>query len=95
MAKLSKEEFIAKIEEKLPEDLKIEFMEDISDTFEDDGSDVIAEKDAEIERLKAENEELRAKYKDRFLKGDEVEEEKSDDEVDELEEEEIIDIEEI
>lgn len=94
MAKLSKEEFIAKIDEKLPEELKIEFMEDVSDSFENDNSDVIAEKDAEIERLKAEVEELKAKYKERFLKGDEIEEEKSD-EVDELKEEEIIDIEEI
>ena len=95
MAKLSKEEFIAKIDEKLPEDLKIEFMEDVSDSFENDSSDVIAEKDAEIERLKAEVDELKAKYKERFLKSDEIEEEKSDDEVDELKEEEIIDIEEI
>ena len=94
MAKLSKEEFIAKIDEKLPEELKIEFMEDVSDSFENDNSDVIAEKDAEIERLNAEVEELKAKYKERFLKGDEIEEEKSD-EVDELKEEEIIDIEEI
>ena len=94
MAKLSKEEFIAKIDEKLPEELKIEFMEDVSDTFDDDNSDVIAEKDAEIESLKAEIESLKAKYKERFMKSDDSEEDKSDD-AEELKEEEIIDIEEI
>ena len=96
MAKLSKEEFIAKIEEKLPEELKIEFMEDVADSFDgENNSEEIASKDAEIEKLKAENEELRAKYKERFLKSDESEEEKSDEDDDELKEEEIIDVEEI
>lgn len=96
MAKLSKEEFIAKIEEKLPEELKIEFMEDVADSFDvEDNSEEIASKDAEIEKLKTENEELRAKYKERFLKSDESEEEKSDEDDEELKEEKIIDVEEI
>lgn len=91
--KLTKDEFIEKYQGKFEDDEKIAFLEDISDSIEvtDDG-----EKDAEIERLKADNEMLKKRYIDRFLgggeeKSEEVEEEK----IDEPEEEKVIDIKEI
>jgi hypothetical protein len=89
--KLSKEELISKINGlEIDDNVKIELMEDVTDSME-----VTPEVDnTEIERLKAENEDLRTKYKERFLKGDETkDEEKKDDE--ELEEKEIIDVKEI
>ena len=98
MANISKEEIIEKIEESIPDeniDAKIELMEDISDSIEPekDDSSLIAEKDAEIERLKAEIEELKRKYKERFLSGND--EEPKEEDVEELKEEEYIDIDEI
>jgi hypothetical protein len=67
--KLSKDELISKINGlEIDDNVKIELMEDVTDSME-----VTPEVDnSEIERLKAENEDLRAKYKERFLKGDEV-----------------------
>lgn len=67
--KLSKDELISKINGlEIDDNVKIELMEDVTDSME-----VAPEVDnSEIERLKAENEDLRAKYKERFLKGDEV-----------------------
>lgn len=67
--KLSKEELISKINGlEIDDNVKIELMEDVTDSME-----VAPEVDnTEIERLKAENEDLRTKYKERFLKGDEV-----------------------
>ena len=67
--KLSKDELISKINGlEIDDNIKIELMEDVTDSME-----VAPEVDnSEIERLKAENEDLRAKYKERFLKGDEV-----------------------
>ena len=91
--KLGKEELIAKINEKvMDEDVKIELMEDITDSFEE-----VAEAPKEDERV-AELEEkykiLQEKYKERFLSGAEVQdsEEKEDEE---LKEEEVIDVKEI
>ena len=65
MAKMSIDEFNRKLSEKLGEneDLAIELMEDVSDSFKDDSG----EKDAEIGRLNGELADLKAKYKDRFL----------------------------
>ena len=55
-----------------------------------------SEKDAEIERLKADNEMLKKKYIDRFLGDVDEETEKIDEEkIDEPEEKEVIDIKEI
>ena len=67
--KLSKEELISKINGlEIDDNVKIELMEDVTDSMA-----VAPEVDnSEIERLKAENEDLRAKYKERFLKGHEV-----------------------
>lgn len=65
MAKMSIDEFNRKLSEKLGEneDLAIELMEDVSDSFKDDSG----EKDAEIGRLNVELADLKSKYKERFL----------------------------
>ena len=95
--KLTKEELIEKYSSKFEdnEDEKIAFLEDISDSIEVTETDT-SEKDAEIERLKADNEMLKKKYIDRFL-GEVSEETKEIDEekIDEPEEKEVIDIKEI
>lgn len=100
---LSKEELKKKIDEKISdEDLKIELLEDIEDSFNDEA---IKEYEARYEAEKADLEaqianekayimDLKAKYKERFLKGSEVEEPKNE-EIDEVEEKEVVDIKEI
>ena len=95
--KLTKEELIEKYSSKFDdnEDEKIAFLEDISDSIEVTESDD-SEKEAEIERLKADNEMLKKKYIDRFLGDVDEETEKIDEEkIDEPEEKEVIDIKEI
>ena len=95
--KLTKEELIEKYSSKFNdnEDEKIAFLEDISDSIEVTESDT-SEKDAEIERLKADNEMLKKKYIDRFLGDVDEETEKIDEEkIDEPEEKVVIDIKEI
>ena len=99
--KLTKEEFIEKYQSKFDGDdeAKIEFLEDISDTLEvaessDDGEKT-AELEAEIERLKGDNEMLKKRYIDRFLSGEEKASEDVEEEIDEPEEKEVIDIKEI
>ena len=89
MAKLSKEELIAKVNEKLADnsELAIELMEDITDSFENvDLSDYVE---------KVVYEELLQKYKDRFLNPEEVKEEIKEEEVIDTEEEKVIDVQEI
>ena len=95
--KLTKEELIEKYSSKFDdnEDEKIAFLEDISDSIEVTESDD-SEKNAEIERLKADNEMLKKKYIDRFLGDVDEETEKIDEEkIDEPEEKKVIDIKEI
>lgn len=90
MAKLTKEELIAKINEKeLPEDTKVELMEDITDSFGDSEEMVTKE---EFEGITNKYEELLAKYKERFL---DSKEEVKEDEDKEYEEKEVIDVKEI
>lgn len=95
--KLTKEELIEKYSSKFDdnEDEKIAFLEDISDSIEVTETDT-SEKDAEIERLKTDNEMLKKKYIDRFL-GEVSEETKEieEDKFDEPEEKKVIDIKEI
>ena len=64
MAKLTKEELIAKVNEKLADnsELAIEFMEDITDSFENVDLSSYVEK--------AMYDELLQRYKDRFVKGE-------------------------
>lgn len=94
--KLSKEELIEKINSLgIDDEIKISLMEDISDSVE-----AKTEPDnTELEELKAKYEELKEKYKARFLEGSEEEkkdeEEKEDEESEELKEEEVIDVKEI
>lgn len=80
MAVISKEELIKKVNESsLTDDEKISFMEDITDTWSDDVNEEYraryeAEKkelEANIASLEAEALELKARYKERFLSGEE------------------------
>ena len=89
MAKLSKEELIAKINEKLADnsELAIELMEDITDSFEN------VDLSGYVEKVVYE--ELLQKYKDRFLNPEEVKEEIKEEEVIDTEEEKVIDVQEI
>lgn len=91
MAKMSKEELISKINGlEIDDSVKIELMEDVTDSFE------VAEPDTtENDELKTKYEELLTKYKERFLSNTEEKEEKEDEEDDGLEEKEVIDIKEI
>lgn len=93
MAKLTKEELINKVAEKVADkELQIELMEDITDSFED-GSVALGE-------LQAKFDELQEKYRQRFLNVEEVKEEIAEEVseepiVDEIKEEEVIDVQEI
>ena len=89
MAKLTKEELIAKVNEKLADnsELAIELMEDITDSFEN------VDLSGYVEKVVYE--ELLQKYKDRFLNPEEVKEEIKEEEVIEEPEEKVIDVQEI
>lgn len=96
MAKLSLDEFKNKYNEKIVDndDLLIELMEDATDSFSVDAEleAKIAEKEAEIANKEAEIDDLKRRYKERFLTStEEAIEEKEE----ELKEENIIDIREI
>lgn len=70
MAKLEKDALLSKIVEKLSdnEDVAIELMEDITDSFSEDKSSAELEKvKAELEAKNKEYDELKEKYKERFL----------------------------
>lgn len=92
--KLNKEELKKKIDEKVEdEDLKIELLEDIEDSV-----DVIKEDETEkVEKtayddVVAERDEIKRKYIERFLNGEETSDEVKEED---LKEEEIIDVKEI
>lgn len=92
MAKLTKEELIKKVAEKVADtELQIELMEDITDSFED-GNVALAE-------LQAKFNELQEKYRQRFLSVEEVKEEVieevAEENAEEIQEEEVIDVQEI
>lgn len=96
MAKYSAEELSSRINElELDDDVKISLMEDITDSVSPDESEELASIKAELEKKVAEVEELKEKYKARFLKASETEEEKEESEDEDLEEKEVIDIKEI
>lgn len=71
MAKRTKKDLLKIINEinNIDEDVKISLMEDVEDSFE--GADT-TELEQQIEDLQTQNEELKQKYKDRFLKGEET-----------------------
>jgi len=89
MAKLTKEELIAKVNEKLADnsELAVELMEDITDSFEE------VDLSGYVEKIIYD--ELLQKYKDRFLNPEEVKEEIKEEEVIDEPEEKVIDIQEI
>lgn len=95
--KLSKEELKKKIDEVVAdEDVKISLLEDIEDSMtevESEGETVTKE---EYDKVVSERDEIKQKYKDRFLSGEETKEVEEEKEEKGLEEEgEVIDIKEI
>ena len=72
MAKLTKEELIAKINEKLSDnsEVAVELMEDISDSFDIDVSGY----EKAIEEEKAKYDDLLNRYKERFVSAEVIEE---------------------
>ena len=87
--KLSKEELISKINGlEIDDNVKIELMEDVTDSFEVSETD-----NTELEEVKTKYEELKTKYKERFLKGDDKKDEEEKE--DEMEEKEVVDVKEI
>ena len=95
MAKYSAEELSSRINElELDDDVKISLMEDITDSVSPDESEELAGIRAELEKAKADYEELKEKYKARFLKAVESDEEEKED-TEDLEEKEVIDVKEL
>ena len=95
MAKLSNEELKKKIDEKITdEDLKIELLEDIEDSVDVSDDTEKVEKTA-YDEVVAERDEIKRKYKERFLKVDETKEDETKEDEEELTEEEIVDVKEI
>ena len=90
--KLSKEELKNKVNELVQDnDIAIQLLEDIEDSME------IGEIDkTELESLQAKFDELQTKYRERFIKGEEVKEELEEKPTDDgMEEKEVIDVKEI
>lgn len=89
MAKYSAEELSSRVNElDLDDEVKISLMEDITDSVSPDESE-------ELAGIKADYEELKEKYKARFLKAVEDEEVKNEVEDEDLEEKEVIDVKEL
>ena len=71
--KLSKEELKKKIDEKISDDdLKIELLEDIEDSIDVSENETEKVEKTAYDEVVAERDEIKRKYKERFLKGDEV-----------------------
>ena len=94
MAKMNLEEFKNKYNEKIVDndDLLIELFEDVEDSFNNSNDEELENLKEEISKKEVEVEELKKKYKERFLTSTEEKEEEKE-EV--LEEKEVIDIKEI
>ena len=96
MAKYSAEELSSRVNDlELDDDVKISLMEDITDSVSTDESEELAALRSELEKAKADYEELKEKYKARFLQAVESDEESKDEESEDLEEKEVIDVKEI
>lgn len=96
--KLSKQELKQRISDAITDndDLVISLLEDIEDSMVENSESVMDEtKMKELEELKWKYDDLKAKYKERFLKGDDVENEDAKEDDEELKEEEVIDVKEI
>lgn len=95
MAKFSAEELSTRINDlDLEDEVKISLMEDVTDSVSADESEELTNLKAEVEKAHADYEELKEKYKARFLKAVE-EDSKESEESEDLEEKEVIDIKEI
>lgn len=89
--RLSKEELKKKVSEIVTDnDIAIQLLEDIEDSFELNEAD-----NTELSVLQEKYEELQEKYKTRFLQGNSDEPKKEESDQNGLEEEEIVDIKEI
>lgn len=88
MAKLTKEEFITKYNEKLGDnsELAVELMEDITDSIDSDIS--------ELEDMKKKYDDLLNRYKERFVNPEEVKEEIKEEVIEEPKEN-VVDVEDI
>ena len=102
MAKLSKEELLNKIDSlEISEDAKITLMEDISDSMDVTDTSELDTTKADLEKALADIEDLKAKYKARFLSGEVMVEDKKEEvaeevtEDPEMKEEEVIDVKDI
>ena len=97
--KLSKQELKQRISDAITDndDLVISLLEDIEDSMVENSESVMDEtKMKELEELKWKYDDLKAKYKERFLKGDDKSDEEDEDEDDEgMKKEEVVDIKEI
>ena len=94
--KLNKEELKKKIDEKISdEDLKIELLEDIEDSIDVSENETEKVDKTAYDEVVAERDEIKRKYKERFLKGEEVKEDENKEDDEELKEEEVIDVKEI
>lgn len=94
--KLSKEDLKKKIDEKISdEDLKIELLEDIEDSIDVSENETEKVDKTAYDEVVAERDEIKRKYKERFLKGEEVKEDENKEDDEELKEEEVIDVKEI
>lgn len=96
--KLSKQELKQRISDAITDndDLVISLLEDVEDSMVENSESVMDEtKMKEFEELKWKYDDLKAKYKERFLKGDDKSEEDSEEDDEELKEEEVIDVKEI
>ena len=94
--KLTKQELKQRISDSITdnEELVISLLEDIEDSMVENNESVIDEtKMKRLEELEWKYADLQAKYKERFLKGTDVEEDEEDEE--KPENEEIIDVKEI
>jgi len=91
MARLGKDEFNKKYSEKInDDDLLIELMEDATDSF-DNESEVNSLKE-KLEQKEKEYEDLKAKYKERFLSSDVLPKKEV---IEDIQEKEYVDIREI
>jgi len=91
MARLGKDEFNKKYSEKInDDDLLIELMEDATDSF-DNESEVNSLKE-KLEQKEKEYEDLKAKYKERFLSSNELPKKEV---IEDIQEKEYVDIREI
>lgn len=98
MAKLSKEELLAKIDATgMSEEEKISFMEDISDSFSEPDTSELDGVKAELESKTKEYDDLLEKYKARFLSNEDVKVEVDENEEvePEMEEKEYVDVKDI